>query len=101
MANLKVQWVLPTTRQSGKPLAVSDIANVKIELSADGANFADFGVFTPDVLETVVTELEVGEWFVRGTVVDTAGRSSPAKAASYVIEDTTAPSELVSLTLSL
>ena len=95
MANVRVQWVLPTTRESGKPLAVADIDHVLIEVSADGgANFAPVGSFLPDVLETTVTDVDFGEYFFRGTVTDTKGRKSNPVVDSVLNEDTTPPSEL-------
>jgi hypothetical protein len=100
MANLRVTWVLPTTRESGKPLAPADIAGVDLELSADGGvNYASLGV-KPGT-EFVITELEPGEWFVRGKVVDTKGRVSAPLTGSAVIEDATAPGALVALALTV
>jgi hypothetical protein len=100
-ATIKVAWVLPTTRESGKPLAVADIDHVAIEMSADGgASYVSVGTFTTDVLETDVTELEPGEWFFRGTVVDTKGRRSAPVMDSRLIEDTTPPAQLT-LNLSI
>ena len=101
MANLKVDWVLPTTRKSGKPLDPAQIDSVKIELSADGTNFGEFGSFAPAILSAQINELEPGTWSVRGTVKDTAGLVSAPVVQSIVIPDTTAPSELVSLSLTL
>lgn len=101
MANVKVSWVLPTTRKSGKPLLVEQIAFAFVEMSADlGANFGPVGQFPPDVLETTVTELEPGEWVFRGSVQDTAGKVSGTVEARIVVEDTSPPSDL-QLTLSL
>lgn len=95
MANVKVTWVLPTVRESGKPLAVTDIKHVLIEASADaGANYGLLDSFPPDVLETTVTELEPGEWFFRGTVVDTKNRAGAPVAESIVIEDLSPPGAL-------
>jgi len=101
MPNVAVNWTLPTTRVSGKPLAVDQIAAVRIEIGVDGENYAPVGEFTPDVLETVVSDLEAGTWLFRGTVIDTKGRLSLPVDASIVLEDTTPPGVLPSLTLSL
>ncbi len=102
MANVKVMWVLPTTRDSGKPLSVGDIDYVSINLSSDGGlNFGEFGRYEPNVLETMVTDLEPGEWFFSGIVVDTAGRPSKATKKSIVVPDTSPPGALLSLTLEL
>lgn len=101
MANLRIQWTLPTTRESGKPLNPADIKHVRIEISADeGANFALVGDFTPDVLETLVQDVDFGTWTVRGLVVDTKNRVSAPAFGTAVNEDTTPPGELT-LTLTL
>jgi hypothetical protein len=101
MPNVNVTWILPVTRVSGKPLAPESIDSVKLDISADGVDFTPFDVYPRDILETTITDLEPGEWFFRGTVVDTAGRQSVPVAASIVIEDTTPPGALQSLTLNL
>ena len=99
--SLTVTWVLPTTRESGKPLNPADIAAVELALSADGGvNYSPYGAYTPDVLSTVIPELEAGEWTVAGTVKDTAGRLSKVVTASVVVPDDTAPGALTSLTLT-
>jgi hypothetical protein len=101
MANLKVSWVLPTTRTSTKPLNPADIDSVTILLSADGGqNYGKIGDFS-DTLETTITELEPGTWFVQGIVNDILGKSSLPLTRSYNIPDHTPPSALLELTLSL
>lgn len=94
MANVRVQWALPTTRESGRPLNPADIEAVVIDISADGVNFAPVGEFAPNLLETTVADVDFGEFFFRGTVRDTSGRVSNPVVASIVNEDTTPPSEL-------
>lgn len=96
--NVTLTWALPTTRESGKPLAVTDIQYVAVEVSADaGASWALIGTFPPDVLATAVTDLDFGTWNFRGTVVDTKGRASAPLTAVLVNEDTSPPAALVSL----
>jgi hypothetical protein len=96
--NVTLVWALPTTRESGKPLAVSDIAHVAIEVSADGGgNWSPVGTFGPERLSTSLTDLDFGIWSFRGTVVDTKGRTSNPLLATLVVEDTTPPSVLLSL----
>lgn len=97
--NVNVSWVLPTTRESGKPLNLSDIAGVEISLSADNVNWSPYNTFPPAQANTVIPELEIGEWFVSGVVVDTAGKRSKPVVASIVVPDETAPGAL-QLTLS-
>lgn len=102
MANVRVLWALPTTRESGKPLNPADIRHVRVEVSADGgANYAPVGDFPPTVLDTTVTDLDFGTWTFRGLVVDTQGRVSPPLVATFVNEDTTGPSALEALQVEL
>jgi hypothetical protein len=102
MANVKVNWLLPTTRESGKELLISDIDYVELSISADlGANYTLYDRYKPDVLETVVNELEPGTWYFSGVVVDLTGKRSKATEASIPILDSTPPGTLLSLTLSL
>lgn len=98
--NINVSWVLPTTRESGKPLAVSDIAGVEIGLSVDNVNWSLYDTFTPDVLSTVIPEMDIGEWFVSGIVVDKAGKKGKPVVKSIIVPDETPPGAL-QLTLSL
>jgi hypothetical protein len=102
MANLKVDWVLPTTRDSGRPLPLSEIAHVSLFISADGGqNYVKFNDFAPDVLSTVITDLEPGTWYVSGLVTDTQGRASGPVVAFKNIPDNSPPGVLLSLNLSL
>lgn len=101
MANVKVAWVLPTTRESGKPLAVADIRHVRVEMSADaGANWSLVNDFPPSVLETTIADADFGEWTFRAACVDTKGRVSDWAVGTVLIEDTTPPSA-PTLTLTL
>lgn len=96
--NVTLSWALPTTRESGKPLALTDIQHVAIEVSANaGQDWAPVGVFTPDVLSTQVTDLDFGTWLFRGIVVDTKDRPSLPLEAVLVNEDTSPPSALLTL----
>lgn len=99
MANLRILWNLPTTRESGAALAPTDIKHVRVELSADGATYALVGDFPPTVTETLVEALDTGEWFVRGLVADLKGRVSQPAVKSVVIDET-APG-VVTFTLTL
>ena len=98
--SLNVSWVLPTTRESGKPLALADIAGVELSLSTDGKFWSVYDTFTNDVLATVIPELEIGEWFVSGVVVDTTGKRSKPLVQSVVIPDESPPGNLTSLVLT-
>lgn len=99
--NVTLSWALPTTRTSGKLLPITDIQHVVVEVSADdGASWGLIGTFTPDVLSTLLTDLDYGTWTFRGIVVDTKGRASDPLTAVVVNEDTSPPSVLVSLEAS-
>lgn len=99
--NVNVAWVLPTTRESNRPLDPADIAGVELSISADkGVNWSVYDTFPPAVANTVIPELDIGEWQVAGVVIDTAGKRGKAKIASIVVPDETAPGELLELTLS-
>lgn len=100
MARLNISWVLPTLRESGKPLAAADIDKVSLAISADGIDFQPLGSYPPNVLSTFVDDVDYGEWFVRGTVFDTAGRASTPVTKSIVHADDTPPGALA-ITLSL
>lgn len=106
MTDVLVSWVLPTTREPYKPgatptpLPVSEIDAMVLEISADGGlNYVVTDEFPPDVLNTIVPELDPGTWMFRGTVRDTKGRVSKPKLGTKVIEDTSPPGALVELTL--
>jgi hypothetical protein len=100
-SNLVLSWVLPTTRASGKPLAVKDIKHVLVEISVDNVTFGPLGTYPSDVLSTSVNELEVGTWYFRGVVVDTADRVSTPMFASYEVLDVSPPSPLGTLVVAL
>lgn len=106
MTDVLVSWVLPTTREPYKPgatpspLPLSEIDAMVLEISADGGvNYVVTDEFPPDVLNTIVPELDPGTWMFRGTVRDTKGRLSKPKLGTKVIEDTSPPGALVELTL--
>ena len=95
MANVKLSWGLPTVRGSGKPQDPALIAGVEIAISGDGgANFTVTDVFPKEVLETVFTDLEAGDWQFRGVAIDTAGRRGPASVASVSVADLSPPGAL-------
>lgn len=102
MANVKLEWTLPTTRfPSGRPLAVADIAAVEIAQGVDGSSYGVIDVLLPTQLSTVVTDLEPGEWFFRGVVIDKGGKRSAPKTGSIVVPDESGPGELLAFTLTL
>jgi hypothetical protein len=99
--NVDVSWVYPTTRESGKPLNPADIARVDLELSVDNNLWTPYDSFPAPALSTTIPELDIGTWYVRGFVVDTAGKKSKPLVGSVVVPDETAPGPLANLTLTL
>jgi hypothetical protein len=71
MARIHISYTLPTTREDGKPLDVSEISHVVVEMSAD--NGEHFGVIdqipAPDN-EVVINDIEPGTYIFRFMVVD-------------------------------
>jgi hypothetical protein len=96
MKTIVISWILPTTRQQGGPLAVSDIGGVEIELSADaGVNFTPVGVFTPDILQTQVADLPFGDQYqVRGRVIDQTGQAGNWAVELFSLADDSPPGDL-------
>ena len=77
MADKTFRWTLPTTRVDGKPLSPSEILHVEISLNV-GAGFGVIASVPPSTLELVQTELDGGDYVVRGVVVPVSGgRSTP------------------------
>lgn len=99
--DVNVSWAYPTTRESGLPLDPADLAGMTLELSVDNATWTLYNTFTANVVSTVVPELSPGEWFFRGTVLDTDSRSSSPLVASVVVPDETPPGPLANLDVTL
>ena len=99
--NVNVSWAYPTTRESGLPLNPADIGGMTLELSVDNTTWSLYNTFAANVVSTVVPELSPGEWFFRGTVLDTAGRASQPLVSSVVIPDETPPGPLANLVVTL
>ena len=92
MRDMTVTYDLPTTRKSGRSLAVSDISGVEISLSADnGENFAVLGTVAPPATSLTQTELEVGDYILRLVVIDSLSRRSDAVDMAFIVADNTAP----------
>jgi hypothetical protein len=93
MANVKLDWVLPTTKfPSGKPLPIDQVAGFEVAVSGDeGANWTVTDVFAPDVLSTVFTDLEPGVWRFRGVTLDKTGRRGVDAFAVIEIADLSGP----------
>jgi hypothetical protein len=92
--DVDVSWGLPTTRKSGRPLDPADVAAVELSLSSDNVNWSAYDSFPKEVLATVIPELDIGEWFVQGVVLDTNGKRSAPSVKSIVVPDDSEPSAL-------
>jgi len=102
MANVNLNWVLPTTRESQKPLSLGEIDYVEIFMSSDGGqNYGSYDKFEPNILNTTITDLEAGDWFFYGVVVDIGGKVSKPVKVSLNVPDTSPPGSLLSLTIDL
>ena len=100
--NVLLQWELPVSRASGRPLVPEDILHVAVDVSAnEGADWTSIGLFPPEILETRITDLDFGVWKFRGVVVPKKGLSSDPLYAEVVNEDTSPPLPLQSLTVVL
>lgn len=97
MTDIIIDVTLPTTRQLGGALPVSEIRGYTLALSSDaGANFAPIGAeIAPDVLATPVNDLPPGnDYVVRGIVFDTNDQPSNPVVLPFVIADDSPPGDL-------
>lgn len=103
MSDARIAWVLPTTRESGLPLAESEIQFVELSMSADaGANYVVVGAFAPPLLETLVSDLDVGTYRFKAVCVDSNDRRSADSAeVPGVVLDTSPPSAIAELTVTI
>jgi hypothetical protein len=105
--NVRLRWQLPSTRIDGSPLAVSDIAEVRLGVKVDGdpGPYAVLGSAPPSQLELLVPELEPGIWHFRAEVVDkqlVPRTSDPAFASADVpLPILAAPSAVISFTATV
>ena len=96
MKSMRISWTLPTVREQGGPLSPDDVAEVQIELSADGgANYSAVGVFAPDTLETVVADLPFSDaYVVRGRAIDKTAQAGQWSVLPFAVVDTSPPGVL-------
>ena len=95
MANIRLSWVVPTTRVSTKPLDPASLAGIEIAVSADdGVTYVVADMLPANSTETLFTDMEIGIWKFRGVVVDLAGRRSIESYATAEVLDTTPPNGL-------
>lgn len=99
MATATLSWTLPTTREGGAPLDISEISHTAISMSADaGASFGpESNVLPTDPQTFVIGSLVVGEYLFRAVVVDIDGRRAfPAEVVGNVLA---APAAIADLTV--
>ena len=101
--NIVGTWVLPTVRESGRPLPVSEISHTVIDVSLDGgANWTELAqVPAADPQTFTVPDAEAGDWAFRGTVVDTNDRRGASLQASVTVPDETPPGVITDFEITL
>lgn len=88
MANVRIVYVLPTTRVDGSPLPVDQIDYVRIEARTNQFPFQEIARVPATETSLRVPDLAPGKWDFRGTVVDdkdedgASRESDPALASS-------------------
>lgn len=71
MADVRINYALPTQREDNKPLPVDQISHVIVQMSADGGvNFAEIDQVPAPETEVLVRELEPGTYHFEFVVVD-------------------------------
>jgi len=93
MKTVNLSWDMPTTRESGLPLALPDILHTEISMSADlGANFTLIGtVLSSDASVFVQPDLVVGDYIFRLIVADVDNRLSIPVDVPVNVADETPP----------
>jgi len=98
--SVRLEWDLPTKKDDGTDLDVSEIAHVSIEQSSDGGQtYVEIDKFAASILETVVADLDYGTWFFSATVTNTAGKPGGTVFGSITLRSDAAPG-LVTLRIS-
>ena len=87
MKTAVVTWELPTTRVSGGPITLNEIAGVAVSLSADGgANFATLSnVLVPNPMTITIPDLVDGDYIVRLVVVAKGGTRSANSETPFTV----------------
>ena len=97
MGRATLNWTLPTEREDGVALDVSEILRTDISMSADGgANFSPTAPVLPTDPQTfVVDNLTAGSYLFRATVIDTLGQpSGDAEVTGSILAPPTAITDL-------
>lgn len=70
MSNVRINFVLPTTRVDNSPLPVDQIAYVRIEARTGTFPFTEVAKVPPTETTVPLRDLAPGKYDFRGTVVD-------------------------------
>lgn len=102
MRDATFTWVLPTERESGRPIPLNELAGTQVSLSADaGANWTEIDNVPAGAEQTVsVQDLDNGDWIVRFEVADTEGRVGQPYDHPFVSDDT-APGQVTNVEVIL
>ena len=72
-----VEWTVPSTREDGTELLLSEVKEYRIYYGVEEGEYPDvFVVEDPSTLESQVSVLQPGKYFVVVTIVDTEDRES-------------------------
>lgn len=85
MANVQLNWTLPTTREDGTALDQSDIQHVRIEARVVGGEFGEINQVPPSNTSLLIEQVAGGDWEFQGIVVDSGGRESQPMVASLAV----------------
>ena len=79
--NVKLSWTIPTTRQNGKPLALSELKGYEVyyatDNSASTANDTVVKVNGGSVSSSTISQLPAGTYYFSISAVDVNGVKSP------------------------
>lgn len=107
MKTALVTWMLPTTRESGNPLPVAEIAGTDVDLAVaptTGAPvFTNLGTRMPPPnvpQEWTIPDLAAGNWIVR-LVLRTVDGGSATTDTPFVVPDDSNPSPIVTVNVTL
>ena len=103
MKNVTCTWNLPTTRESGRPLDISDIQHTQVLMKADAApSFTPIDTVGPTAEQSIfIGDVDIGQWVIRLIVVDTDGRESAPVDTSFEVLDETPPSSVTGVGITL
>lgn len=99
MKSVTLTWDLPTTREQGGALAVTDIERIDVQASADnGTNWVAAGSLAPTDTQTfTMSDLDIGTWMFQVLVIDTAMVPSQPAMISVDVNDDSPPNPVNNL----